>query len=294
LGMLQASGVASTSASCTESSRQLQGPLAKMRGGGGADALEAGQALAAIEALLAGTPASITGAALRPGGAEADCAAAANAAQAQLESLENTLRVECRYCYGPDWDVKPGKLVSRKGTWLKVSTSFSWELSDAQKLYLPSGIVVPVLQIGRVADPVELRRHDWANQHVRVWLKPSIVRTLEARRGTWFVYYPHFEERGLALVAQVDTWMKRTVQLSGELEPFEMMYIPKGLTIQLAAAVAPVEEEWEKHRHQHAHLHRKIVLASPPATIKQDKYDIFIGQGDDRLMPELLAYAHAK
>jgi len=199
-----------------------------------------------------------------------------------LVVLEGALQTECRYCYGPDWDVKPGKLVSRKGTWLKVSTRFSWDLNDQQKLYLPQGVVMPILQIGRVTDPVEIKRHEWSSQHVRVWMKPSIVRTLEARRGVWFVYWPHFEDKGLAIVPQVDTWLKRTTQLSGEMEPFELIYVPKGLLIQVATEPVMVDEEWEKYRHQHVHMHRKIVLASPPLTVKQDKYEIFVGQREDR------------
>ena len=35
-----------------------------------------------------------------------------------------------RYVYGPDWEIKPGKLVSRKGTWVKVTARYSWELAE--------------------------------------------------------------------------------------------------------------------------------------------------------------------
>jgi len=211
-----------------------------------------------------------------------------NGACQKLLTLEGTLQTECRYCYGPDWDVKPGKLVSRKGTWLKTSTCFSWDLNDQQKLYLPQGVVMPILQIGKVTDSSEIKRHEWVSQHVRVWMKPSIVRTLEARRGVWFVYWPHFEDQGLVIVPQVDTWLKRTTQMSGEVEPFELIYLPKGLPIQLASEPALVDEEWEKCRHQHVHLHRKVLLASPPLTVKQDKYDIFVGQREDNRPPPAL------
>ncbi|CAE8591005.1 unnamed protein product, partial [Polarella glacialis] len=137
-----------------------------------------------------------------------------------------------RYVYGPDWEVKPGKLVSKKGTWLKSSTHFSWELPEAsgksQKLYLPQGVSMPVVQIGKVTDSDELKRHEWVNQHLRVWMKPAIIRAVEARRGTWFVYWPHFEDNGLTIIATVDTWLKRSTQMSGELQPFELIYVPRG------------------------------------------------------------------
>eukprot|EP00441_Pelagodinium_beii_P013356 CAMPEP_0197680364 /NCGR_PEP_ID=MMETSP1338-20131121/93184_1 /TAXON_ID=43686 ORGANISM="Pelagodinium beii, Strain RCC1491" /NCGR_SAMPLE_ID=MMETSP1338 /ASSEMBLY_ACC=CAM_ASM_000754 /LENGTH=284 /DNA_ID=CAMNT_0043261529 /DNA_START=52 /DNA_END=902 /DNA_ORIENTATION=- len=192
-------------------------------------------------------------------------------AEQELQSLEVLLQTEMRYVYGPDWEVKPGKLVSRKGTWLKKTAKFSWELAEggaqnSQKLYLPTGVSVPVLQIGKVTDPAELKLHEWAGQHMRVWLKPGIVRSIEARYGVWFLYWPHFEDRGTAIVPTVDTWLKRSTQMSGELQPFELIYVPRGLAIQLAGPPETVEEEWEKHRHQHVHLHRKVVLASPPLT----------------------------
>lgn len=254
--------------------RQCQGDPAKYM-----QALQAQQTLAALDSVLA-RAAEVTG--VQPG---TPVSASWQSAWQNLQSLESGTHTECRYCYGPDWDVKPGKLVSRKGTWLKVNTRFSWELTDTQKLYLPQGVVMPVLQIGRVTDTAELKRHEWVGQHLRVWMKPTIVRTLEARRGSWFVYYPHFEDKGLTIIALADTWMKRTTQMSGEMEPFEMIYIPKGLPIHLASEPAIVEEEWEKFRHQHVHLHRRVLLASPPLTMKQDKYDIFVGQGDERWVP---------
>merc|ERR1712066_250374 len=99
--------------------------------------------------------------------------------------------------------------------------------------------------------------------------------------GVWFVYWPHFEEKGLNAVAVADTWLKRTTQMSGDLQPFELIYVPKGLTLRLSQEPLSVEEEWEKYRHQHVHLHRRVVLVAPPLTVKQDQYDIFVGQGDD-------------
>jgi len=286
LGLLQVSSVGCLLAASTALSRQLQAPAATMRECAGdpakyMQALQAQQALAALSGVL-GRAADVTGG--RPG---APVSASWQSAWQSLQNLEMATHTECRYCYGPDWDIKPGKLVSRKGTWLKVNTRFSWELTDTQKLYLPQGVAMPVLQIGRVTDPVELKRHEWVAQHLRVWMKPAIVRTLEARQGAWFVYYPHFEDKGLLLIALADTWMKRTTQMSGELEPFEMIYVPKGLPIHIACEPAVVDEEWEKLRHQHVHLHRKIMLSSAPLTLKQDKYDIFVGQGDRRLIPEL-------
>lgn len=197
-----------------------------------------------------------------------------------LRTLESSLYLEMRYVYGIDWDMKPGKLVSKKGTWLKTSACFSWELKDGEKLYLPQGIVMPVMQIGKVVDEKELRRHDWVKQHLRVWMKPSIIRILEARRNVWFVYFPHWEVSGLTITALADTWLKRTTQMSGDLQPFELAYVPKGLPMHLAEPPCLVDEEWEKFRHQHVHVHRKVTLIAPPLTVKHDQYDIYVGQGE--------------
>lgn len=37
----------------------------------------------------------------------------------------------------------------------------------------------------QVADPEELKLHEWVCQHLRVWMKPEIIRTMQAgfRRG---------------------------------------------------------------------------------------------------------------
>jgi len=139
---------------------------------------------------------------------------------------------------------------------------------------------MPVMQIGRVIDDMELKRHDWVKQHLRVWMKPPIVRTLEARRHVWFIYFPHWESTGSSITALADTWLKRTTQMSGDLQPFELVYVPKGLPVRLANPPSPVDEEWEKYRHHHVHMHRKVVLIAPPLTVKQDQYDIYIGQGE--------------
>lgn len=219
---------------------------------------------------------------------EEPCEPGWESAWQELASLEATLQTEMRYVYAPDWEIKPGKLVSRKGTWLKRTAQFSWELKEggerAEKLYLPAGVAVPVLQIGKVIDQEELKLHDWVCQHLRVWLKPEILQTIEARYGTWFVYWPHFEDRGLSIVPAVDTWLKRSCQMSGELQPFELMYAPRGLPINVAQRPAIVDEDWEKGRHQHIHLHRKVVLASAPITMKQEQYDILVGQRDGTLV----------
>lgn len=260
--------------------KQLQAPLAASRKAEGTQAAELALALQSLELTLAEAAEASRAPTLPP-------EVAWREAIEDLRAMEVTLHTETRYVYGPDWEVKPGKLVSKKGTWLKPDTRFSWELTEGQKLYLPQGVIMPVLQIARVIDPVELKRHEWAAQHLRVWMRPQIVRTLEARRGVWFVYWPHWEDKGLVLVATSDTWLKRATHMSGELQPFELIYVPKGLLLRLAKEAAPVDEEWEKHRHQHVHLHRKVVLASPPLTVKQDQYDIFVGQGDDRLLPLL-------
>eukprot|EP00930_Biecheleria_cincta_P003527 TRINITY_DN104465_c0_g1_i1.p1 TRINITY_DN104465_c0_g1~~TRINITY_DN104465_c0_g1_i1.p1 ORF type:complete len:304 (+),score=64.75 TRINITY_DN104465_c0_g1_i1:17-928(+) len=282
LGLLQAKSLAPLVTASAALRRNLQEPLEALRrdeanpGQGALEALEHAEALRDLEALSAEV-----GKALEP-------QMGLSASLQELQTLEETLCTEMRYVYGPDWEVKPGRLVSRKGTWLKKTPRFSWELSEAPgngnaKLYLPQGVAVPVLQIGKVVDPEVLKIHEWVSQHARVWMKPGILRTVEARIGTWFVYMPHFEEKGLTIVPSVDTWLKRSCQLSGELQPFELIYVPKGFPLQLAARPAPVEEEWEKLRHQHVHMHRKVVLASPPSTMKQDNYDILVGQGDLQL-----------
>jgi len=283
--LTSAAGGAALTMACTALSQQLAEPVKLLRKSemgeeGGMQALELQQSLRSLELAME----------------QADAHAAAGSSPAspappptwqtaweQLRSLEGSLQTEMRYVYGPDLEVKPGKLVSKKGTWLKKGTKFSWETPDAHKLYLPTGVVVPVLQIGQVADPVERKRHEWSSQHLRVWLKPAIIRSLEARRGVWFVYWPHFEDDGACIVATTDTWLKRSTQMSGELNPFELVYVPKGLPVRLARDPEIVDEQWEKFRHPHVHQHRKVTLASPPLTVKQDKYDVFIGQAEDRL-----------
>jgi len=198
----------------------------------------------------------------------------------ELANLETALHTEMWYLYGPDWELKPGKLISRKGTWLKKSTRFSWEVAENDKLYCPHGLAMPMLQIGKITSQVELTRHEWSGQHRSVWLTPAIIRSLEARRGVWFVFGPHWEVVGNEIIATVDTWVKRSCQMSGELQPFEMIYMPKDLSMQLACQPELVEEEWEKFRHPHVQQHRKITLASAPLTVKQEKYDIFVGQAE--------------
>jgi len=278
VGLLQAQCVTALLAACRGTWRQLQAPAAALRGP--AEALSALEAEAAAQRLDLALAQAAEAAAGRP-------PPSWQTAWETLGSLESSLHTEMRYVYGLDWEMKPGKLVSKKGTWLKTNTCFSWELSETQKLYLPQGVVMPVLQIGKVTDPSELKRHDWVIQHLRVWMKPTIIRTLEARRGVWFIYQPHWEERGLVVVATSDTWLKRTTQMSGELQPFELIYVPKGLPLRLVEPPSTVEEEWEKYRHQHVATHRRVVLALPPLTVKQDQYEIFVGQGDAKAVPGL-------
>eukprot|EP00435_Cladocopium_sp_Y103_P070091 s475_g34.t1 len=82
----------------------------------------------------------------------------------------------------------------------------------------------------------------------------------------------------LAIVPTVDTWLKRSCQMSGELQPFELIYVPRGVPIYLSKRAHLVDEDWERVRHQHVHLHRKVTLASAPVTVKQEGYDILMGQ----------------
>jgi len=274
LQLLESHDVASALVSCKAASDQLRVPMTLMQ-----HAAEQAHTLdvhLAVETLdrLADQARQVTGA------SKHDCSW--QPAWGNLRTLEASLHMEMRYVYGLDWEMKPGKLVSKKGTWLKINSCFSWELRDGEKLYLPQGVVMPVMQIGRVVDDTELKRHDWVVQHLRVWMKPSIVRTLEARRHVWFVYFPHWEETGLAITALADTWLKRTTQMSGELQPFELIYVPKGLPLRLAQPPSLVDEEWEKYRHQHVHMHRKVMLIAPPLTVKQDQYDIYVGQGGSK------------
>lgn len=200
----------------------------------------------------------------------------------ELTTKEAQMHTEMRYVHAPDWDVKPGILVSKKGTWLKPTTRFSWEIPFSEKLYLPQGVSLPVLQIGKVTDVEELNRHEWSAQHLRVWLRPSLVKNIEARRHVWFVYYPHWHGDGMEIVSTVDSWLKRSTQMSGDLQPFELVYVPKGMRLRLSKSPEPPDEPWEKNRHQHVHQHRKVTLAKGPLTIRRDKYDIFVGQGDER------------
>lgn len=145
---------------------------------------------------------------------------------------------------------------------------------------MPHGVIMPVLQIGKITDQVEMKRHEWACLHHRVWVKPSIIQTLETRRGVWFIYGPHWEVIGNDVVANVDTWLKRSCQMSGDLQPFELIYVPKDLCVHLSREPEVVKEQWEKTRHPHVNQHRMVTLASMPLTVKQEKYDIFVGQSE--------------
>lgn len=196
----------------------------------------------------------------------------------RLSHLEGLLHTEMQYIYAHDWELKPGRLISRKGTWMKSSTKFSWEIHEDDKHYIPHGVALPALQIGRVTDQVELQRHDWSGQHLRVWLNPVILQTLRDRHNTWFIYYPHWEVKGNVITAAADTWLKRSCQMSGEMQPFELIYVPQGVPVQLKRPPEFVDEPWEQSRHQHVNQHRKIILPSLPMTARQDKIDIFCGQ----------------
>mmetsp|Transcript_1270 Transcript_1270/g.2343 ORF Transcript_1270/g.2343 Transcript_1270/m.2343 type:complete len:316 (+) Transcript_1270:56-1003(+) len=276
--LLDAREMAPASAACKTAREHLQVPIRHIRDVA-ADSAEQAHVLdmnLAVEALdeLVDQARQVTGA------SKDDCLW--QSSWEKLRKLETSLYMEMRYVYGLDWEMKPGKLVSKKGTWMKTNTCFSWELKDGEKLYLPQGVVMPVMQIGKVVDDMELKRHDWVVQHLRVWMKPAIVHTLEARRNVWFVYFPHWDGTGLAITALADTWLKRTTQMSGDLQPFELVYVPKGLPMHIVQPPSPVDEEWEKFRHQHVHMHRKVVLTAPPLTVKQDQYDIFVGQGGSK------------
>jgi len=234
--------------------------------------LEAHDALANLQLALADAAPAADGLAPAP--------STLPSALSVLAGLEKELHTEMWYIYGPDWELKPGKLISRKGTWLKKSARFSWDIHELDKLYVPHGVTMPILQLGTVTDTSELQRHEWTLQHRRVWLKPAVIRALEARRGAWFIFGPHWDVVGHDVVPSGDTWLKRSCQMSGELQPFEMIYVPKDIPLRLASQPKLVEEEWEKFRHPHVSQHRKVMLAGLPLTVKQDKFDIFVGQSD--------------
>merc|ERR1712232_206795 len=199
------------------------------------------------------------------------------AALENLASLEVEFRTEMRYVHSPDWEMKPGRMVPKKGTWLKKTTRFSWEVPAAEKLYVPGGISLPVLQVSRVVDAEEKKRHEWSYQHLRIWMKPVILRTLEERRNVWFVYWPHWTDKlQLVLAAAVDTWLKRCTGMSGDLQPFELIYVPKGMQLNLIRPPESVDDDWEKNRHGHVHQHRKVTLSGPPMTVRRDKHDILV------------------
>mmetsp|Transcript_106995 Transcript_106995/g.300996 ORF Transcript_106995/g.300996 Transcript_106995/m.300996 type:complete len:311 (-) Transcript_106995:154-1086(-) len=281
LRFLGARGVARVLSASAALHRRLAGQAAQLRKCEAEPAasasvlqeIELRDSLAAIEQLLAESSAVLGDTV--PSTVAAACE--------QLLTLEALLHTEMRYVHAPDYEVKPGKLITKKGTWLKRTTRFSWEIPTMEKLYLPEGVAVPVLQFARVVDRAELELHDWSAQHVRVWLKPSVIEMLEARRDVWFIYWPHIEGDDLTIFATVDTWLKRSTQMSGELEPFELIYVPKGMAIHLSVAPEVVTEEWEKDRHPHVQQHRKVTLAAPPLTMRRDKYDIFLGQSPDDL-----------
>lgn len=257
--------------------RRLSGPAKLSQARAGEEALDLSEAMTELQHLLEDVEVAV-GAPVPKAAEVCDV----------LSTLEVDLRTEMRYVHAPDWEMKPGRVISRKGTWLKKSTRFSWDITPEDKLYVPEGVAVPVLQIGRVTDQTELSRHEWADQHLLVWLKPPLLETLEARRNAWFVYWPHwaedvrpFEGEGLAIAASVDTWLKRSTGMSGELQPFELVYVPKGMTLTLSALPEQITEEWERRRHGHAQNHRKVHLASPPLTMRRDKFDILVGQSNN-------------
>jgi len=215
-----------------------------------------------------------------------ECPRSVTAARTHLTSLEAALDYEMRYVHGPDWELKPGRLITRKGTWLKKTTRFSWDIAPQDKLYVPEAVGLPILQIGRVTDQTELKLHEWSEQHLRVWLNPSIIKKLEARRDVWFVYWPHWQasvpfegpSEGVAIAATVDTWLKRNTGMSAEMQPFELIYVPKGMVVNLSCEVEEVDEEWELNRHTHTHQHRKVKLAGQPSCLRRDKFDVLLGQ----------------
>ena len=70
--------------------------------------------------------------------------------------------------------------------------------------------------------------------------------------------------------------------MSGGLQPFELLYVPKGVPLHLAQVASIVDEEWEKLRHHHVHSRRTVVLAAVPLTVKPDQCEILTGQSGHR------------
>merc|ERR550514_2528717 len=104
--------------------------------------------------------------------------------------------------------------------------------------------------MSRVRDPYERKRHEWGSQHLRCWLSSNVMRALQSRQCTWFVYWPHWiEVSGNMLVADGNTWLKRTCQMSWELQPFELIFIPKDFRLVTIEPASAVTDPWEKSRH---------------------------------------------
>lgn len=284
ISMLAVRDIGSMAATCSGLKRKFQGMTENVRGGG--DELQlmlsAEQLLSDVETLLA------VGAEMEGDGGPESLPKAEDSASLDAKVFEATAvakEIEKAYIYLPDWQIKPNQIVAHKGSWIKVSTQFSWELQPQHKLYVPAGMAVPVLHTSRVRDAAERGRHEWTRHHSQIWITSKAAKALQARRGVWFVYAPCVEvdpQNPLVAKFKENSWIKRSCQLSGELELFELMCVPQGFRIYLRSPPSQVTEPWEMHRHAHTHLHLRLHLDTEPVTkpiiCDGEKYEFFLGQ----------------
>lgn len=198
---------------------------------------------------------------LEQAGELATAAASASSAEVQaLDPVDATIwkELEIWYVFAPDWEVRSHELQSKKGTWVKGTTAFSWEQTPSTKLYLAPGVVMPVATVANVIGE-EKTRHAWSEQHKRVWLKPAILKELWDLQNAWYFYAPHFAQRGDSLVALQDTFLKRTCQMSWDLRDFEKVAIDAH-QIMYVSDVKTVTEPWEVKRHAHVDQHRRAIF----------------------------------
>jgi hypothetical protein len=172
--------------------------------------------------------------------------------------------VEIWYLHIADWALHAHELVSQKGTWLKTSVSFSWETPDGGKLYVAPGVVVPIVCYAGVSAE-DQKVHAWAAQHRRAWLRQTVLRELREQQKVWYVYWPDWtpstSDTGVitGIIAQKETYVKRTCQMSWDLKDFEKVKVAPNTNLRLIG-FGLVDAPWELSRHQHVDKHRRIIL----------------------------------
>jgi hypothetical protein len=172
--------------------------------------------------------------------------------------------VEIWYLHCSDWELRSHELVSQRGTWLKSSVGFSWETPDTGKLYVAPGVVVPIVCYAAVS-PDDQEVHAWAPQHRRAWLRPAVLRELRQQQNAWYIYWPDwapFNNDSVipsGIIAQKETFVKRTCQMSWDLKDFEKVKVAPNTHLRVVD-FGMVDAQWELSRHQHVDKHRRIVL----------------------------------